>query len=100
MDPTNGLLSYSVAYDLDRPGTASQLLCEVYISDNQYRDTAYLNITILDRNDNTPTFEHTRYTFIVPISTAVGTVIGQVCANDDDVGTFGKLSSVSSKNIE
>jgi hypothetical protein len=63
----------------------------VFISDNEYTDTAYLNITVIDDNDNSPIFQHNQYTFLVPVSTAIGTSIGQVVAADVDIGIYGRM---------
>ncbi|XP_052091684.1 cadherin-11-like [Mytilus californianus] len=91
MDSTTGLLSYSIDYDLDEIGTASQMNCDVYISDTEYSDTAYVNITVLNDNDNSPKFDHPEYTFFVPISTGVGSFVGQTQATDFDIGSNGDV---------
>ncbi|CAG2228522.1 unnamed protein product [Mytilus edulis] len=91
MDSSTGLLSYSIDYDLDVAGTASLIICAVYITDNEYTDTAFLNITVLDANDNSPSFLHNEYTFVVTNSQSIGTTIGKVDANDNDVGTYGNV---------
>ena len=91
MDSSTGFFSFAIDYDLDVVGTASNIQCQVYISDNEYTDTAYLNITVIDDNDNSPIFQHNQYTFMVPVSTAVGTSIGQVVASDVDIGTYGRI---------
>ncbi|XP_076076457.1 protocadherin Fat 1-like [Mytilus galloprovincialis] len=91
MDSTTGLLSYAINYDLDEIGTASQINCDVYISDTEYTDTAYLNITVLNDNDNSPKFEHPEYTFFVPITTGVGSVVGMTQATDIDIGSNGDV---------
>ena len=90
IDSTTGLLSYSVEYDLDKAGTASRLDCDVTISDNEYSDTAHLNITILEENDNTPVFDHEEYTFFVSTDSVVGTYVGDVHARDGDIGPHGE----------
>ncbi|CAC5398927.1 unnamed protein product [Mytilus coruscus] len=91
MDSTTGLLSYSIDYDLDEIGTASQMNCDVYISDTEYSDTAYVNITVLNDNDNSPKFDHSEYTFFVPINTGVGSFVGQTQATDIDIGSNGDV---------
>ncbi|XP_071114980.1 protocadherin Fat 4-like [Haliotis cracherodii] len=47
------------------------------------QNSANLTITILDVNDNAPTFQHS-YNFSVPPDTPVGTVVGVVEATDID----------------
>ena len=91
MDSSTGFFSFAIDYDLDVIGTASNIQCQVFISDNEYTDTAYLNITVIDDNDNSPIFQHNQYTFLVPVSTVVGTSIGQVMAADADIESYGML---------
>ncbi|CAC5398928.1 unnamed protein product [Mytilus coruscus] len=91
IDSSTGLLSYAIDYDLDVAGTASLIICEVYITDNEYTDTAFLNITVLDANDNSPSFLSDEYTFVVINSQSIGSTIGKVDANDNDVGTNGNV---------
>lgn len=91
MNLSTGFFSFAIDYDLDVIGTASNIQCQVYISDNEYTDTAYLNITVVDDNDNSPIFQHNQYTFLVPVSTVVGTSIGQVMAADADIESYGML---------
>ncbi|CAG2252805.1 unnamed protein product [Mytilus edulis] len=91
IDSSTGFLSYSIDYDLDVVGTASQLICQVYITDNEYTDTAFLNITILDENDNAPVFQQNEYTFFVTSISSVGTDIGNVEATDKDIGVYGNI---------
>ncbi|XP_076080884.1 cadherin EGF LAG seven-pass G-type receptor 2-like [Mytilus galloprovincialis] len=91
IDSSTGFLSYSIDYDLDVVGTASQLICQVHITDNEYTDTAFLNITILDENDNAPVFQQNEYTFFVTSISSVGTDIGNVEATDKDIGVYGNI---------
>ncbi|VDI29019.1 Hypothetical predicted protein [Mytilus galloprovincialis] len=91
IDSSTGLLSYAIDYDLDVAGTSSLIICEIYITDNEYTDTAYLNITVLDANDNSPSFLSDEYTFVVVNSQSIGSTIGKVDANDNDVGTNGNV---------
>ncbi|CAC5377748.1 FAT4 [Mytilus coruscus] len=91
IDSTTGLLSYSADYDLDIVGTSAQLQCEVYISDNEFKDNAFLNITILDDNDNSPKFYHNEYLFLLQHSASDGAFVGQVEASDKDIGPYGNI---------
>ena len=57
------------------------------VSDGVAEDQAQVHITIVDINDQTPTFSHSVYTFSPVNETAKrGHAIGQVTAADDDVG--------------
>jgi len=90
MDTTTCFFTYAINYDLDEAGTLSNIQCQDYISDHEYTDTAYLNISIADKNDNSPIFEHNKYTFMVPVDTDIGNSIGKVQATDADTGNYGK----------
>ncbi|XP_052063136.1 cadherin-23-like [Mytilus californianus] len=89
IDSTTGLLSYSADYDLDIVGTSAQLQCDVYITDNEFTDNAFLNITIHDDNDNSPKFSHNEYLFLVQHTASDGAFVGQVEASDKDIGPYG-----------
>ena len=90
MDTTTGFFTYAIDYDLDETDTLSNIQCQVNISDNEYTDTAYLNISIADKNDNSSTFQHNKYTFMVPVDSDIGTSIGKVQATNTDIGSYGK----------
>ena len=90
IDSSTGLLSFSTDYDLDIVGTSSKIDCKVYITDDEYTDMAYVNITILDDNDNSPVFIYSEYTFYIPVTSSVGSFVGQVQAIDKDIGNYGK----------
>lgn len=89
IDSSTGLLAYSIDYVLDNSGLPDQLNCQVTISDGQYTDVAYINISISNNNGYTPKFEHDRYTFFVDLETGIGTNLGQIVAIDNDIGTYG-----------
>ncbi|VDI42303.1 Hypothetical predicted protein [Mytilus galloprovincialis] len=89
IDSVTGLLSYSADYDLDIVGTPEHLQCDVNITDNEFTDNAFLNITIHDDNDNSPKFYHSEYTFLVQRSASDGAFVGQVEASDKDIGPYG-----------
>ncbi|XP_076105949.1 cadherin-7-like [Mytilus galloprovincialis] len=91
IDSSTGLLSFSTDYDLDIVGTASKIDCKVSITDDEYTDMAYVNITILDDNDNSPVFIYSEYTFYIPVTSSVGSFVGQVQAIDKDIGNYGNV---------
>ncbi len=49
-------------------------------------------ITVLDINDNAPEFDRPRYIFNVPEDAQIGTLVGQVQAEDRDAGDNGKIT--------
>ncbi|CAG2228748.1 unnamed protein product [Mytilus edulis] len=89
IDSVTGLVSYSSDHDIDIVGTPEHLQCDVNITDNEFTDNAFLNITIHDDNDNSPTFYHREYTFLVQRSASDGSFVGQVEASDKDIGPYG-----------
>ncbi|XP_063447857.1 protocadherin-like protein [Mytilus trossulus] len=91
IDSSTGLLSFSTDYDIDIVGTASKIDCKVSITDDEYTDMAYVNITILDDNDNSPVFIYSEYTFYIPVTSSVGSFVGQVQAIDKDIGNYGNV---------
>ncbi|CAC5396999.1 unnamed protein product [Mytilus coruscus] len=91
IETSTGLLSYSADYDLDMVGTASKVNCNVSISDNEYTDMAYINITVSNDNDNAPVFTYSTYTFYIPVTSSVGSFVGQVQAIDNDIGSYGNI---------
>ncbi|XP_065667525.1 protocadherin Fat 1 [Hydra vulgaris] len=60
------------------------------VYNNIYART-YVNITIIDVNDNTPVFEQKKYFHPIDIETKKGTVLLKVQANDADSGENGKV---------
>ena len=51
-----------------------------------------VNVTILDLNDNPPTFSQQRYTASVPENATVGTGVVTVAASDPDLGNNGQVT--------
>jgi len=51
-----------------------------------------INITIMDANDNQPTFSHSRYVVSVPEDTALGRQVLTVLAFDTDSGDNGRIT--------
>lgn len=92
MDSTTAAVTLAANYDLDISGVASQVTCNVSVTDGQLTATSLLQITITDVNDNTPSFGQPSYTFYAQPNVAVGNVLGSVVATDADVGEFGMLS--------
>lgn len=55
------------------------------------RTTAELAVSVLDVNDNAPTFEHPAYSAVVPENAAVGAFVANVTATDPDEGPGGDI---------
>ncbi|XP_019620041.1 PREDICTED: protocadherin Fat 4-like [Branchiostoma belcheri] len=90
IDPKTGLLNTTQA--LDREETPQYSL-NVSVSDGENVEYCQVQVTILDQNDNTPQFFPSNSShFNVLESVAVGTVVGQVSANDKDAGANGRVT--------
>uniref|UniRef100_A0A1I8H1S3 CELR3 protein n=1 Tax=Macrostomum lignano TaxID=282301 RepID=A0A1I8H1S3_9PLAT len=58
----------------------------VSVTDGLFNDSAIVNITVGDENDNPPTFQKTAYTFFADEQAPNGQVVGSVKATDADIG--------------
>ncbi|GFO45415.1 protocadherin-9 [Plakobranchus ocellatus] len=54
----------------------------------------YLRVTVqvTDDNDNSPVFAADKYELTINEDEQIGSVVGQVTATDEDIGSFGKIS--------
>ncbi|XP_077091691.1 cadherin-7 isoform X1 [Siphateles boraxobius] len=57
-----------------------------------YSATTTVTISLMDVNDNGPTFQHNLYTFAISESAPVGTTVGRIMADDSDVGLNAKMN--------
>ena len=57
-----------------------------------------VNITLLDANDNSPIFTHTKYSASIPEDIQIGTSIIQVNATDLDSGENGRITYLLDRN--
>uniref|UniRef100_A0A672NES0 Cadherin domain-containing protein n=1 Tax=Sinocyclocheilus grahami TaxID=75366 RepID=A0A672NES0_SINGR len=57
-----------------------------------YSATTTVTISLMDVNDNGPTFQHNLYTFAISESAPVGTTLGRIMADDGDVGLNAKMN--------
>ncbi|XP_043681793.1 cadherin-87A [Vespula pensylvanica] len=63
----------------------------VQASDGIFVDTALVNITVRDVNNNAPVFPHDLYTASIPEISPVGTIVEEVLATDADSGLNAEL---------
>ncbi|XP_022091610.1 protocadherin Fat 4-like isoform X2 [Acanthaster planci] len=75
---------------LDRETVATYTL-GVRASDGRQFQTATLEVSVQDTNDNDPAFTESTYSFSVLENHAVGTVLDAVTATDPDAGTNGEV---------
>lgn len=73
---------------MDVAGTSGIITCTVTVSDGSLTDTASLNVTVNNINDNTPAFGQSAYTFTVSNTAAVGFTVGSIAATDGDLSTI------------
>ncbi|XP_026808223.1 cadherin-87A [Rhopalosiphum maidis] len=76
-------------------GKKGVYLIEVDVFDGVFRDQASINITVLDVNQNQPTFVHpstNNSTLSILEDVSVGTSILTVCAEDKDFGENGRVT--------
>ena len=91
INPTTGMISTTQIIDHE---TISFYLIGVTATDGGNKQAyCLLNITVVDMNDNVPTFlEPNGYTKTLPLSSPPGTTVLQVLAEDLDSGTNGDIS--------
>lgn len=96
---TSGQIGLAAEYDIDalNIATSASVQCNVNVSDGVYQDTATLQVTLSNINDNTPTFSKNTYTFYANANDEIGKVLtGDIlAASDGDAGTFGKHNFTS-----
>ncbi|CAL4064237.1 unnamed protein product, partial [Meganyctiphanes norvegica] len=82
-----------VAGLLDREHRSKYLLnITVYDSGNpRLADSRTVIVTILDENDNVPSFDKAAYSFFLPENVENGTNVYKLEAHDDDSGAFGVI---------
>jgi hypothetical protein len=73
---------------VDVVGTPEIITCVVTVSDGSLTDTATLNVTVNNINDNTPSFGQSAYTFTISNTAAVGFTLGSIAATDGDLSTI------------
>lgn len=81
--------------DMRSPKLPNQLRIFVHAYDSgvpQLRATAIVHVTILNINDNEPTFNQSSYRASIKENTSPGTFVAQVKATDGDYGKYGKIS--------
>ncbi|XP_069131267.1 protocadherin-15-like [Argopecten irradians] len=92
INPSTGVISFAIDYDLDIGNKVTPVSCVVSASDGDLAATSTLFITINDINDNTPSFGANYYTFTTTMYANVGDVIGTMTATDGDLGIYGSMT--------
>ena len=92
IDPESGIISVMRSLDYE---SQAQYMLSVVAQDGgtpALSSTSLLNVTVLDFNDNKPTFDKGRYNSVIREDTKVGERILQIQATDADSGINGELS--------
>ncbi|XP_015514773.1 cadherin-87A isoform X1 [Neodiprion pinetum] len=71
--------------------THDWIALSVQASDSTFTDTAIVNITVRDVNNNAPQFAEDLYTASIPEVSPIGTVIEEMVATDGDSGVNAEL---------
>uniref|UniRef100_W5N2X3 Cadherin-12 n=1 Tax=Lepisosteus oculatus TaxID=7918 RepID=W5N2X3_LEPOC len=95
VEPTTGTIVTSWP-DMDREAKEQHLVI-VQVKDMMglrggFSATTTVTINLSDVNDNGPKFQHKFYSFPIPESAPVGTIIGRIMAEDRDVGLNGMMN--------
>lgn len=103
LDPYNGTVLVSGILDYETK-KSYRLTVEVYDRGNppkKGKELAYVEIEVLDANDNAPIFIPPKYTKTIPETDEVGKEIVRVTAIDKDSGTNGNINfTITGGNID
>ncbi|CAG2253493.1 FAT1_2_3 [Mytilus edulis] len=90
---STGQISLAADYDTDAASitTSTTIQCNVNVSDGVLQDTATLQVTLSNINDNTPIFSKDNYAFYANANDNIGKILtGDVlAATDGDAGVYG-----------
>ncbi|XP_024937586.1 cadherin-87A isoform X2 [Cephus cinctus] len=92
IDPDTGEITIANKSPLDvTNATRDWIALSVEASDGTFTDTALVNVTVRDVNNNAPVFPHDLYTASIPETSAIGTVVDEITATDADSGINAEL---------
>lgn len=92
VDPNTGLVKANIRLDRELNNTITFI---VYARDGgspKYTSSTVVRLTILDENDEFPTFSQPNYTFTVMEEESSDTYIGTITAHDNDTNENGKIT--------
>ncbi|XP_073778503.1 protocadherin Fat 4 isoform X2 [Danio rerio] len=89
IDPESGELSATRRLDRERRSKYSLL---VRADDGQQSSDIWVNITVSDINDHTPTFSRSVYSFDIPEDMSPGSIVAAILASDGDSGVNGEIT--------
>jgi len=92
VEPTTGVVKARVMFDREYVDRLRFTVLARDAGQPQRTATAAVTITIVDVNDNTPTFLQTSYGFSLEEHVPVGTLVGSVAATDYDSSINGQVT--------
>ncbi|KAM9827567.1 cadherin-8 [Neosynchiropus ocellatus] len=103
VEPKTGIIVTSWP-NMDREAK-EQYLVVVQVKDmlglsGGYSSSTTVTVTLTDVNDNGPTFQHHLYTFAVPENAPLGTTVGRIMADDNDIGINAKMTYSLEDDLE
>ncbi len=91
--PNRGLIKTNATLDHDRDDVAyREYTLRVTVNDTVHGDLVFVNVQVIDINDNNPEFSTPSYYFSVSENRNASTFVGQVEATDLDSGLFGTVT--------
>ena len=94
MNSTTGVLVWTSALDYE---TTPVFTLVIRAEDSQGALGAKFSVvtvvvTVIDQNDNAPTFSNAQYSLDLPETTAIGSTVFTFFANDSDTGDNGRVT--------
>ncbi|XP_078078835.1 protocadherin-16-like [Mustelus asterias] len=100
IDKKTGLLSTNRGLDRESISVYTLTILARDQGIPQHSSTVTVSITVLDINDNSPTFMDSSYNIDIPENSAAGTVVLEVSASDDDEGSNGDVLYYLSSEVQ
>ncbi|EFN85300.1 Cadherin-87A [Harpegnathos saltator] len=92
VDPDTGEITIKNGSPVDMTNATHDWIgLTIQASDGIFVDSALVNITVRDVNNNAPVFPHDIYTASIPEISPIGTVVAEVTATDADSGVNAEL---------
>ncbi|XP_066284596.1 protocadherin Fat 4-like [Branchiostoma lanceolatum] len=101
METTSGVIKLTANLDRENTDFYNLTVQATDMSTSPLSNSTYVEVTVIDSNDNYPAFSPTVYSATVPEDQAVSTTIVNVVVTDADIGTNAAISnSITAGNSE
>ncbi|XP_019645842.1 PREDICTED: protocadherin Fat 4-like [Branchiostoma belcheri] len=101
METTTGVIKLTASLDRENTDFYNLTVQATDMSTSPLSNSTYVEITVIDSNDNYPTFSPTVYSATVPEDEAVATTIVSVTVTDADIGTNADITyTITAGNSE